>query len=274
MTRHLLAAAAVAALLVTGVAQASSLHGTVVHRNHRAHSFVVANANGRMAAVHATRSPRVGSRVSLKATRLANGTYRAGKVRRHGRAHRARIRGVVTFVDRTHHRFTLSDRGVSLLVRMAHRSRDAGDDMPEAGDDVTVKTDLDSSDDSTVVASGPVQTDPTPAPAGQAVELEGVILAIDQTTRTLTLSADDDNASGQTVSVVLPDTFDISAFHVGDELEILATLNPDGATYTAVASSGDDNAKEADDEGDDQGEDNHTQGDDNDQGEDGQQGQS
>src|SRR4051794_20197088 len=111
MTRHLLAAATAAALLVTGVAQASSLRGTVVHRNHRAHSFVVANATGRMTAVHATRSPRVGTRVTLKATKLANGTFRAGKVRRHGRAHRARIRGVVTFVDSAHNRFTLSSRG-------------------------------------------------------------------------------------------------------------------------------------------------------------------
>src|SRR3954453_11537950 len=107
MTRHLIAVAVAATLLPAGAAEAKSLHGVVVHRNHRAHSFVVANASGRMAAVHATRSPRVGSRVSLKATRLANGTYKGARIRRHGHAHRARIRGVVTFVDRANHRFTL-----------------------------------------------------------------------------------------------------------------------------------------------------------------------
>lgn len=256
MTRHLLAVATAAALTVTGVAQASNLHGTVVHRNHKAHSFVVANAAGQMSAVHATRSPRIGSKVSLKATRLTNGTYKGAKVRAHGRAHRARIRGIVTFVDRAHNRFTLSSRGVSLLVRMAHRPRQAGTTttLPSPGSDVTVTSNLDQSDDSTVVTTpGSVQSSPTPPAAGTPVSLEGTILSIDTTTRTLMLSADDSNASGQAISVTLPDTFDITAFHVGDQIEILATLNSDGTTYTAVASSGDQNAQQADNQGEDQG---------------------
>ena len=274
MTRHLLAVAAAAALIPAGAAEASSLHGVVVHRNHRAHSFVVANANGRMAAVHATRSPRVGSRVSLKATKLANGTYRGSRIRGHGRAHRARLRGIVTFVDRANRRFTLSSRGVSLLVRLGKRPRQASDPtLPAPGDDVTVTTDLDQSDDSTVVTDpSTIQVGQTPAPAGAPIQLEGTVLAIDQTTRTLMLSADDDNASGQAISVVLPDTFDITAFHVGDEVELLATLNADGVSYTAVSSSGDDNAQQAEDQGDDQGD--HAQGDnaqgDDNQGEDNQ----
>jgi phage baseplate assembly protein gpV len=255
-TRHLLAVASVAVLVPTGAAQASSLKGTVVHHNHKAHSFVVANASGRMSAVHATRTPRVGSKVTVTASQLANGTFNAARIHARGRAHHARLRGIVTFVDRRHRRFTLSDNGASVLVRFArtHKARQA--DLPTPGSQVTVVSDLDRSDDSSVVTTpGAVQTDQAPS-AGQPVDIEGSILAVDTTSRTLTISADDDNASGQAISVVLPASFDITRFAVGDEIEIAATLNPDGTSYTALASSGDDNADEADNAGDAQGDDN------------------
>ncbi|MEA2253096.1 MAG: hypothetical protein QOG70_3338 [Solirubrobacteraceae bacterium] len=87
-----------------------------------------------------------------------------------------------------------------------------------------------------------------------SIELEGIVIALDESTRTLTLSADDDGESSGTIAVNLPDGFDLAAFAIGDVVEIEATLNDDG-TYTAVRSSHDDSVDEADGTDDDQGDD-------------------
>jgi Cu/Ag efflux protein CusF len=87
------------------------------------------------------------------------------------------------------------------------------------------------------------------------VDLEGTVRSIDEKAGTLTLSADDAEETGAaTVTVHVPDTFDLSAYSVGDELQLTATLNADG-TYTAVSSSDDGDANQADDSSDDQGDD-------------------
>lgn len=259
MTRSLLAALVVAALLPAAAADAKVLKGTVVHRNHGAHSFVVAGRSGRLSAVHARHTPRLGRLVTVKARALSNGTFSTKSFKVRGRSDRARLAGTVTFVDAPSRTFTLSDEGASILVHVA----DETIALPAVGDVVRVVANLDQSTATTVEATA-VRV--LPAPAADTVKLEGVVLAIDQTTRTLTLSADDSNVSGQAVSVVLPATFDITRFAVGDRVELLATLNSDGATFTAVSSSGDDNVAEADDQGDDQGADDpatHDVGDDN-----------
>lgn len=253
MTRRLLATAIAIALLPTAAAEAKVLHGTVVHRNAKAKSFTVAERSGRLTAVHARRSPRIGTRVTLRATKLRNGTYKAGRLRSHGRVRRARVRGIVTFVDRSRRQLVLSSRGVSLLVRLArrHRAR-AAEALPGIGSDVTVSATL-TDPTGTSVVGDPGSLTSTAAPASEPIDLEGSVLAIDTATRTLTLSADDSEESGATISVTLPDSFDIAAYKVGDEVEIVATVNPDGTTYTAVASSGDEGVAEAEDSADDEG---------------------
>jgi len=91
-------------------------------------------------------------------------------------------------------------------------------------------------------------------PHGDHADLEGAIRAIDVTARTLTLSADDNGESHDSVTVHLPDTFDISRYHLGDLLEVAATITPDGA-FTALGSSQDATAESADDQGAEQGDD-------------------
>lgn len=253
MTRRLLATAIAIALLPTAAAEAKVLHGTVVHRNAKAKSFTVADRSGRLTAVHARRSPRIGSRVTLRATKLRNGTYKAGRLRAHGRVRRARVRGIVTFVDRSRRQLVLSSRGVSLLVRLARSARArAAEALPAVGSEVTVSATLTDPTGSSVLGD-PGSLTSTAAPASDPIDLEGSVLAIDTATRTLTLSADDSEESGATISVTLPDSFDIAAYSVGDEVEVVATLNADGTTYTAVASSGDEGVTEAEDAADDEG---------------------
>lgn len=234
-------------LLAAGSASAATFRGVVVHRNHRAHSFIVALARGQLVAVHARTSPRVGRAVQVTATRLRNGTFAERKVRLGRRARRARLRGVVTFVNRRRGVFTVSSRGASVLVHLKrHHRASAADALPSVGEDVRVTVEIDDQgdlDEDTVQDTG-TQTG--------NINLEGTILAIDTTARTLTISADDDEESEQSLTVDVPTTIDISTFAVGQEVEVVVTQQSDG-TFLLQGSSDDDNEQEANNPGDQQG---------------------
>jgi hypothetical protein len=242
--------AAGAFLALAGPASAASLHGTVVHHNSKAHSFALATRSGRLYAIHARHLPRTGRTVSVLARRLRNGTYAATRIRVGGSRRHVRLRGVVTFATRRG--LVVSARGVSLFVRRRAAGARAADST-QVGDEVEVE--------GTVDDQGQVDaTTVTPTGAQQStVDLEGVIIALDAGARTLTLSADDDEQSGGTMTVTIPAGFDFSLFQVGQEVELQATPTGTG-TFTAVQSSGDDNAQEADDAGDDQGDGGGNQG--------------
>jgi hypothetical protein len=248
---------ALAALLVAGMAAASAsaatLKGTVVHRNSHAHSFVVALAHGRLAAVHASKSSRPGRVVRVTARKLRNGTYAASHVRVVGRQRHVRMRGTVTYSrGRT---FTLSSRGASILVhRRARGARAASSDgAPPVGGMVQV--------DANVGDNGDVEANDV-TEEGQdtnGIDLEGSILAVDPTARTLTISADDDNESGASLVVQVPAGVDMTGFTVGQEVELTVTRNPDG-TFVLTQGMGDDNEQEADDNGSGGGGDNESGG--------------
>jgi hypothetical protein len=245
--------ALIASLAVGGVAEAKTLRGTVVHRSPKAHKFAVADRTGKLFSVHAGRTPAVGRSVTVSARRLRNGTFAAKRVVVGRRMTSTRIRGTVTFVDRGARAFVVSARGVSMVVhgrtsRARARVAAVGDGLPAVGTQVTV--------DATLDQRGEMQTQEIHEHGEDqgTIELEGIVIALDESTRTLTLSADDDGESSGTIAVNLPDGFDLAAFAVGDVVEIEATLNDDG-TYTAVRSSHDDSVDEADGTDDDQGDD-------------------
>jgi hypothetical protein len=252
MTKRLaITAVAVVALLASGAVNASAktFKGTVVHRSSHAQSFVVAAKSGRMTAVHARKGLKVGSIVKVDARRLRNGTYKLRKARVLGRSRRARLHGTVTYVNRRTGAFVVSSRGASVLVHRhkAVGARAADSTTPAVGDQVTVDANLD--DNSGEVEEQDVQNE------GQntgAFELEGVVLAVDSAARTLSVSADDDDQSGGTLTVNVPASFDITKFTVGNEVELRVTKNADG-TYTLAETSGDDgDSEQADDGSDDQ----------------------
>jgi hypothetical protein len=254
MRRTLVVAiAAAASLALAGPARAATLRGTVVHRNAHAHKLVVATRSGRMVAVRTTRAIRVGRVVSVRGTRI----------RTIGRARHARLRGTVTFVNRARRVFTLSSRGASVLIRRrsAHAARAAGDDMPAAGNQVTVNADLNDNGD---VDANEVDQQ------GQdtnGIDLEGKVLAIDTNARTLSLSADDDDESGSAVVVHVPDGFDLSQFTVGNDVELVVTKESDGSfTLQKVGENEGDNEGDGNDQGD------NNQGNNNDNGDNGDHG--
>src|SRR5262249_12038174 len=206
MTRKIgvaLFAATLGLALVAGPASARTMRGTVVHRNSHAHSFVVANSKGVMSAIHARRALRTGRVVSLTAVRLRNGTFKLRKAHVLGRTRHARLRGTVTFVK--HGAFVVSSRGASVLVN------ENSSQPPKVGDEVEV--------DGTIDDQGDIDEQDTTemCPSTGSMDLEGVVLGVDQNARTLTISADDDNESGSSVTVDVPPSFDITQFKNGQE---------------------------------------------------------
>ena len=244
--RTLLLGAAAAATLVFGAAgpaAAKTFRGTVVHRN--AHKAVVATSSGRLVAVHTRHAPRVGRYVRVSGTHL----------RTIGRRHHARLRGTVTYVSRSKRLFTLSSRGASVLVHArrlrAGRARMASDSMPQSGSEVATDTEIE--DDGDLQAKD-VKDE---GDDNDGIELEGKILGKDEGARTLNVSADEDDESGDAVTVHVPGSFDMSTFKVGDEVELKVTKESDGSFTLTKAESDDDNnhGDDNDNKGDDDGND-------------------
>jgi len=233
-------ATALAVLMFTSVASAATVTGKVVHKNKSAHSFAVAKRSGQLVTVHATRSPALGRRVVVQGRLLHNGTFGASKITVGDLTHRARIHGVVTFVNGRHTKFVVSGKGVSMVVNKHCLAA-----APAVGTVVTVT--------GTFTRQGDMAADHLDdcGTNDGYVELEGHVLAVDLTLRTLTLSADDDEDIAGTITLIIPEGWDISAYAVGDELEVVAVLNADG-TYTAVGTS-DDGDEDCDDDECEQG---------------------
>jgi hypothetical protein len=244
---------------LAGVAAAGGLHahtnvqvvrGTVVHENPHARSFVVADARGELYAIHAARRPALASTVTVAIRPLRNGTYALAGLRSDAsrRSAQVRLHGVVTFVDRRTDSFVLSAPGVSMLVHRGARRAgvaSAADAVPSVGSVDTVSASVD--DQGPVAATGVTQT-----AQATTVTLEGIVLGIDATTNSITISATDDSASSGSITVAVPSTLSISLFSLGQEVELTATTGA-GGTYTLVGSSGDQSQQAAEDQTDQQG---------------------
>jgi hypothetical protein len=233
---------------LAGAAQARMIKGAVVHHNVRGHSFVVADRVGHLFAVHGARAPRIGSEVVVTAKRLRDGTWKLQRLHRTSRsAHRVRIRGVVTFIDSRSGAFTVSARGVSMIVRQRlHLAADSADAPPPVGTTVVATGNVDDQGDLEAESVEDV------GQATNGVDLEGVVLAIDTTAQTITVSSDDDDQSAGSITVTVPSTLDITQFTVGEEVEL--NVQPTGTgTATLLGSADDQNAQTANDQSDGQG---------------------
>jgi uncharacterized membrane protein YgcG len=250
------ASASLALMAGTGVASAAQVSGVVVDRNGHAHTFVIADQQGRLREVHSRVTPALGRHVAVVVSALHNGTWIAKRLHVGSSARRARVRGTVTYESARRGVFVVSARGVSLLVHgRIHHNRHAADlttflatsadQLPPVGSTVTVSTDVSGGEvDATQVADQGQNVN--------GVDLEGTILAIDTTARTLSISADDSEQSTGSITVQVPASFDLSLFQVGGRVELIASLGPDG-TYTLEQSSDDGSVAQAQNRGHDQG---------------------
>ena len=237
-----------ALLVAASGAQARRIHhvrGVVVHRNSHAGSFVVANGRGRLFAIHAAKSPALGSVVAVSVHRLRNHTFAARRVRAKGASNHVRIHGAVTHVNGVAKTFVVSAEGVSMLVKSGRLAAS----LPAVGKTVTVTGTLDDENEGQVEEED-LQEE---GEDNNGLDVEGTILEINPTTRTLTITAEDDQTENETVTVHVPTTIDITMFHVGDEFDL--TVTPlTGGGFELVATSSDEGEQGAEDGEDEQGE--------------------
>jgi hypothetical protein len=231
------------------------LAGVVVHVNKAAGSYTVAEEGGVMSAVHAGKPPAAGTKVETPIRTLANGTLaEAGKRKRSGEAESATLAGIVTFVDPNPAApaYTVSNRGVSVLVRVHPDPTGAPVALPALGAYATVAAEIEKPRPG-VSAGGLWQGTLSAggAPFTHA-DLEGIVAAVNPEAAQLLISADDVRAGGQDLTLTVPPTIDVSKLLVGESVLAGVDIGADGAlTLTGLAS--DEHSVGADDEAATQG---------------------
>jgi hypothetical protein len=142
-----------------------TLTGTVVHVNPAAGSYTLAGSGGTLDVVHAGKAPQPGTTVAVPARTLANGTFaEAGTRTRSGTRDRAKLSGIVTYVDPNPAApaYSVSKRGVSVLVHVHPDPSGAAPALPVLGAFATVAVDIEKA----VPTSPPSEAAPEePAPA-------------------------------------------------------------------------------------------------------------
>jgi hypothetical protein len=221
------------------------VRGVVVHRNTHAGSFIVAGSRGRLFAIHAAHSPALGSSVKVTVRRLRNRTFAARKVHVKGATNRVRIHGTVSHVNGLKKTFVVSAEGVSMLVKSGRLAAS----LPPVGRDVTVTGTLDDENEGQVEEED-LQEE---GEDNSGFDVEGTIVAINTTERTLTVTAEDDQTENETVTVHVPMSIDITMFHEGEEVDLTVTPLATGG-FELVASNSDEGEQGAEDDEDEQGE--------------------
>jgi hypothetical protein len=269
--------------------EAERLSGTVVHVNPAAGSYAVAETGGTLNAIHAAKPPRAGTEVTVPVRSLVNGTFaEAGQRRRLGQRMRATFEGVVSYVgsDPTDPVYTLSKRGVSVLIHVRPDPTSAAPALPVLGAFATVAVDIEKPTLPVEVPApeplpasqepaptAPVETAsaapppcaPDPAvvpPAPTAIlwqrqisaegtpftysDFEGIVTAVCPAEAKLLLAADDLREAGVDLSFAVPQQIDTSGLTVGDSVTATATIEP-GGTPALTGLASDERIKGADD---------------------------
>jgi hypothetical protein len=261
--------------------EAPTSEGVVVHSNPAAGSYTIAEAGGILSTVHASKLPPAGRELSVETETLANGTLaEAAKPAVKGNGHRqATVAGVVTFVDPdpAAPAYTLSARGVSLLVHVHPEPGGTPPTLPVLGANAEVRVEIAAAPAPATAPAAPpasVVTRPPeattcapsaapPAPPAPEEELwqqsfeadptpftysdiEGIVEAVCPATHQLLLSADDLRQAGADLTIAVPESIDTSAVAVGDSVTATANIEP-GEALTLSGLAGDEQIKGADD---------------------------
>jgi hypothetical protein len=236
-------------LAALGIATAAQAHrikkvaGTVVHVNKGAQSYIVAG-RGHLYAIHSASAPALGTKVKVSVHRLHNGTFSSTGVTTGKHPRHARVHGTVTHVNVAGDSYTVSGRGVSMLVQ-GH----VGHSLPAVGTVVTVTGPVDDENEGQVDEED-LQEE---GEDNNGIYVEGVVLEVNELARTLTISSDDDQSEGETVVVNVPPAFDITMFKVGEEVAL--NVQPlEGGGFELIGSASDEGEQGANDNEDEQGE--------------------
>lgn len=233
--KRMLVLSAVIAAVAAAPATATAARGVALTKDAARHAVVVVSGGG---AVHTVRAPgrlvhvRAGQRLVYTATRLSDGTFRAGSMRPAGRAGRATFRGVVVRNQRRLHRLLISAGGSVFAVRAPARGW-ASASGPRPGDRVQVRVRLTGHglDAGSVTTVGHAGT----------MELEGIFLGVGGDRLRLAVEH-----RGE-VFVTVPAGLQLPALNPGDEIELVVTVDAAGA-FTLVSVQADD-GEDSDHEG-------------------------
>jgi hypothetical protein len=259
--------------------QAVPAAGTVVHANPAAGSYALVEQGGTLAAIHAKKLPAAGTQVSVPVRALANGTFvEAGARKKTGTKPSAEFSGIVTYVDAdpAAPAYSVSKRGVSLLIRVHPDPTGAVPALPALGAYATVTAALEAIP---VPATAPVEPTPPPeappaplcdgqplaplAPPQPAAtlwqaevdadgvpfaysDLAGILTAVCPAEGKLFLSADDMREAGADIVVSVPKSISTKKLKPGDSVTATADIGADG-TLTLKGLASDEKTKGADD---------------------------
>lgn len=242
--KRILVPLAVAVALLAAVAPAAAAEatwqGVVVAKDNGRSAVVTASANG---VVRTARSPRarglrIGQKLTVTGTRLADGTFAATSLRATGRAKVARLKAVVVSYRKAQRRLLVSAGGSTFaLPRRATRTLAAagtssGD--PAAGDRIVAS----------VTVTGGVAAATSVSTVGQlgTLEVEGILTKVESGSVELLV------ARAGYVSVALPSGFALpSGLKVFDPVKLVVAVGADGK-LTVLAIQGDE-GRDRDDDG-------------------------
>ena len=231
---------AIAVALPT-TASAAGWRGVVVAKEKNRATIVTTSKSGVVRTLRAGKTlakVRVGQRVAVKATRLADGTFRLQNLRVVGKASRAHVRATVVRHQTRLGRLVVSAGGSVFALGTSGRrlSHDDGDGF-DPGDLLDLHLDID--DDLEI-------DDVDEVGHAGLLELEGIFL--ETVGSTLKLAVVHRGA----VSVAVPGGFVLPLLHPGDELELLVSVAPDGA-FTLMSVRNEDEDDDDEDENEDHG---------------------
>jgi hypothetical protein len=150
--------------------EAETLAGIVLHVNPAAGSYTLVEPEGTLDVVHAAKAPRPGTKLSVPARLLANGTFaEAGTRAKSGTRTRASLGGIVTYVDPTPTApaYTVSKRGVSILVHVHPDPTGAAPTLPALGAFATVAVEIEKVPPLASTSDAPPAPGEEPAPPSE-----------------------------------------------------------------------------------------------------------
>jgi len=155
------------------------------------------------------------------------------------------LNGVVSYVNQAKNRYVLSARGVSLLVAAASTSVPP---LPVAGRELKLQLALPAPGaTAAALAKGLLEQTRTDAGAAKPpLELTGVITSIDDVAHKVTISADGQNTSGDTIVLAVPTSIKLKGLIAQEAVVAHATIGADGG-YSFYGADADTGVSAADD---------------------------
>ena len=230
----------------TSASAATAWKGVVVAKDAKRGTVVTASAGG---VVRTTRSPkaralRIGQRLDVRGTALADGTFEAATVKANGRAKTAKVKVVVVRWQKAQKRLLVSAGGSTFaLSRKATRTlSSSAEHAPRAGDQIAATVDL--------TTATPSATSVSTLGRLGVLEVEGILTKIDAGSIELIV------AKTGFVTLALPAGFVLPAgLAQFDAVRAHVAVGTDGKLTLLSLRSDDDNNRDDDRVGDDEDED-------------------